>query len=250
VSLLSSIFIMAISERVASSNPCNELPKSVRAKIPARRKRNRDLTAAEEERLFGEGLTGRREHLRETVEVALYTGMRKGELLGLKPEHINFGPTPVSSVIKGENWVTRPNWLLIEKSKNGRPRAIPMSRRVRHVLERLCTDVTCGAYVFRSIRTGEKITDIKRGFTSSCQEAKIDNLTFHDLRHTWSTRAAEMGIPEHVRRDIMGHSSKSMTDDYTHATPEAMEEAMERVASYSVNYGKITARRLRRQGLA
>ncbi|HEX8147796.1 MAG TPA: site-specific integrase [Pyrinomonadaceae bacterium] len=249
VTLLSSIFIMAIRERVTHSNPCDELPKSVRSKIPARRKRNRVLSADEEHRLFGEGLTGRREHLREPVEVALYTGMRRGEVLGLKPEHVNLERVPRSFVVKGEAWVIRPGWLLIEKSKNGKPRTIPMSGRVRRVIEQLCAEATLGGYVFESIRTGRKITDVKRGFTSACAEAGIENLTFHDLRHTWSTRAAEMGVPEHVRRDIMGHSSQSMTGDYTHATPEAMEEAMERVAGYSVNYGKITAKARRRQGL-
>lgn len=249
VTLLSSIFIMAIRERVTHSNPCDELPKSVRSKIPARRKRNRVLSADEERRLFGEGLTGRREHLREPVEVALYTGMRRGEVLGLKPEHVNLERMPRSFIVKGETWVIKPGWLLIEKSKNGKPRTIPMSGRVRRVIERLCAEATTGGYVFESIRTGRKITDVKRGFTSACSEAGVENLTFHDLRHTWSTRAAEMGVPEHVRRDIMGHSSQSMTGDYTHATPEAMEEAMERVAGYAVNYGKITAKRRKRQGL-
>jgi integrase len=64
-------------------------------------------------------------------------------------------------------------------------------------------------------------------------EAGILNLTFHDLRHTWSTRAAECGVPESVRRDILGHSSPTMTSDYTHTSPEAMEKAMELVADYS-----------------
>ncbi len=184
VTLLSSIFIMAIRERVTHRNPCDELPKSVRSKIPARRKRNRVLSTDEERRLFGEGLTGRREHLREPVEVALHTGMRRGEVLGLKPEHVNLGPTPVSFVVKGETWVIRPGWLIIEKSKNGKPLTMPMSGRARRTIERLCAEATPGGYVFESIRTGRKITDVKRGFTSACLEAGIENLTFHHLRHT------------------------------------------------------------------
>jgi hypothetical protein len=55
-----------------------------------------------------------------------------------------------------------------------------------------------------------------------------------------------MGVREHVRRAILGHSSMSMTDDCTHATPEAMEEAMESVAGYALHYGK----RRKRQGLS
>jgi integrase len=172
--------------------------------------------------------------------------MRKGEPFGLRREHLNFSPLAVTRVVKGEAWEVRPGWLLIERSKNGRPRAIPMSRRVRAILQTLCGAATSGEYVFRSIRTGERINDIKKGFVSACAEAGITNLTFHDLRHTWSSRAAEMGVPEHVRRDILGHTPRSMTGDYTHASPEEMERAMELVASYAgrtdFSLGKISAK--------
>jgi integrase len=126
--------------------------------------------------------------------------MRKGELFRLRRRDLNFGPVTTTRVINGEVWEVRPGWLLIEESKNGRPRVIPMSRRVRDILRRLCEDVTTGEYVFRSIRTGERINDIKKGFVSACGVAGVSNFTFHDLRHTWSSRAAEMGVPEHVRR--------------------------------------------------
>jgi integrase len=230
VVLLSSIFRMAIREKVIASNPCNELPKAIRKKIPARRRRNRRLLEEEEQKLFGVGLQGRRGHLYVITEIALLTGMRKGELFRLEPQHINFGKTVKIFAIDGETWHVRPNWLIITQSKNGKPRVIPMSQRVRERLELLCSDATCGQYVFRSIRTGKHISDIKSGYTSACEEAGISNLTFHDLRHEWSSRAAERGVPEHVRRDILGHSSGSMTGDYTHASPEAMELAMELVA--------------------
>lgn len=245
VSLLSSIFRMAIREKVATGNPCDELPKSVRGKIPARRKRNRRLSSHEEKTLFGKGLVGRREHLRPISEIALCTGMRKGELFDLKREDINFSPVTITRTIKQEVWEVPPGWLLIEKSKNGRPRVIPMSQRVRKILQVLCDDVAVSKYVFRSIRTSERISDIKKGFAKAREEAGINNLIFHDLRHTWSSRAAEMGVPEHVRRDILGHASNSMTGDYTHASPEEMEQAMELVASYAgrnfSGLGKISA---------
>ena len=59
-----------------------------------------------------------------------------------------------------------------------------------------------------------------------------------------------MGVSEHVRRDILGPSARSMTGDYTHASAEAMERAMELVASYKreqsfnrkKNLGKISAK--------
>jgi integrase len=233
ITLLSSIFRMAMRERVASFNPCDELPKSVRSKIPARRRRNRRMSLDEERALFQIGCVGRREHLRDITEMAICTGMRKGELLRLRYDDLNLSSGTVSRVIKGEVWDIFPDWLLVEKTKNGRPRVIPMSQRVRGILARLTADAAVGDLVFTSIRSDSRITDIKKAFVSACEEAKIKNLTFHDLRHTWSSRAAEMGVPEHVRRDILGHSSKSMTGDYTHASPDEMERAMELVASYA-----------------
>ena len=242
ITLLSSIFRMAMRERVATANPCEELPKSVRAKIPARRRRNRRLSQAEESALFKVGLVGRREYVRPIAEVALCTGMRKGELLRLKRDDVNFGRVSLTRVIKGEVWEIAPGWLLIEKTKNGKPRTIPTSQRVQAILKMLCEDHTTGEYIFTSIKTGTRINDMKKGFVSACCDAGIVNLTFHDLRHTWSSRAAEMGVPEHVRRDILGHSSTSMTGDYTHASPEEMERAMEAVARYNRSLLKSSAK--------
>jgi hypothetical protein len=50
-------------------------------------------------------------------------------------------------------------------------------------------------------------------------------------------------VPGHVRRDILGHSSSSMTGDYTHASPEEMERAMEAVAGYNQLSSKSSAKR-------
>lgn len=246
VTLLSSIFRMAIAKKVATANPCEGLPKSVRSKIPARRRRKRRLSWEEERALFDSGLVGRSEHLRPIVEVALYTGMRKGELFGLRHEDLNFGSAAVSRVIDGEVWDVPPGWLLIVKSKSGRPRVIPMSRRVRRIMLALCEDVMGGEHVFRSVRTGGRITDIKKGFVSARREAGVTNFTFHDLRHTWASRAAELGTPKHVREEIMGHTPKSMADEYTHASPEELERAMESVAAYAganiFDLGRISAK--------
>src|SRR5260370_26063384 len=102
VTLLSSIFRMAMHEKVATTNPCGDLPRSVRKKIPARRKRNRRLSIDEEKALFGAGLLDRREHLRPISELALWTGMRKGELFRLKRADINFSEAVVARLIKDE----------------------------------------------------------------------------------------------------------------------------------------------------
>ena len=70
----------------------------------------------------------------------------------------------------------------------------------------------------------------------ACGVASVSDFTLHDLRHNWSSRAAEMGVPEYVRRDILGHSPASVTDGYTHSGPGANERARELVADDG-NYG-------------
>jgi integrase len=95
----------------------------------------------------------------------------------------------------------------------------------------LYDDETRGEFVFQDERTGLSINDIKPGFTGARREPGNLNLTFHDLRHAWSTRAAGCGVPESVRRDTLG--PPTTTGDHTHTSPEAMEKAMELMADYS-----------------
>jgi hypothetical protein len=52
------------------------------------------------------------------------------EILSLRWEHVNLSGKVLTFVVKGETWEVRPGWLLIEKSKNGRPRCLPMSGKV------------------------------------------------------------------------------------------------------------------------
>ena len=92
--------------------------------------------------------------------------------------------------------------MLIEKTKNGKPRRIPMSEPVRSLFQVLCSDVTSDGFVFGNPMTNSHVKDIKHGFRGACEEAGIEDLTFHDLRHTWSTRASECGVTETARRDI------------------------------------------------
>jgi hypothetical protein len=77
VTLLSSIFNMAKAERLVGEDPCDFIRKTVKKKIPTRRRRGRAMTVAEEN-LLAPQFVGRREHLLPVVRVALWTGMRRG----------------------------------------------------------------------------------------------------------------------------------------------------------------------------
>lgn len=126
-----------------------------------------------------EQLKGRRERLLPAVRLALRSGMRRGEILRLKREDLNFSEKTVSRTIRGEIWRVPPGWLLIEKSKNGRPRTIPVSGKVREMLYHLSQDAACPKYVFENIRTGSRrgilrhsATSATDGYTHSSYEAR------------------------------------------------------------------------------
>jgi integrase len=112
-----------------------------------------------------------------------------------------------------------------------------MTPRVRAELLLVIQDRQLGP-VFSSVRTGVNLVEIKKGFKRACALADIPHgqstaggLTFHDLRHTFATRLAERGVSETARMALLGQSSTKMVRRYSHATPEAMAEAVSRLAN-------------------
>lgn len=235
--LLSSIFNMVINEEWALKNPCRSLPKHIRDKIPVRNKRERFLSSEEEGRLFDLGLTGSREHLRPLVRLALNTGARRGGLLGIRRTHVKLGDATahITEEVKGmrQRFEVKPNNVPIVNNKGRKPYAVPLNAAAREVIGALLDDESVRNYLFINERTGKPLTDIKRGFVKACELAGIDDFTFHDLRHTFSTRLKEAGFDSATRRDLMGHTSTAMTDDYTHMPADTRQRAVDTLGQSS-----------------
>jgi integrase len=241
VRLLSSIFIMAIQEGVAAVNPCASIPKSVKKKLPARNKRDRFLTFEEEPLLLAQ-LTGRRSHLAPIVRFALETGLRRGELCRLEVGHVNVSSVPRLFLVGAKKVEVMPNELLVEKSKNGKPRVVPLTTEARKIVETQIADVTTKQYLFTSYRTKGMIAEIKSGFTSAVRAAGLEDFRFHDLRHTFATRLNASGADPYTIRDLLGHSSTTMTEDYTHTSRDTRRQAIDAMSAGSFelrqNYDK------------
>jgi len=244
-SLLSSIFNMAIKEEVTSSNPCVKISKKVREKIPVRNKRDRFMSLEEEERLFAKGLVGPRERLRPIVTLGIHLGARLGELMSIKRDDINLSAKSVFAKVRSKGQdvkvEVRPNHVLIPKSKNGKPRTLPLSSVARDIFSELFAEQSTSDYVFANADTGKPFTDIGRVFAKACVDAGIEDLTFHDLRHTFASRLREAGVDAITRRDLLGHSTVQMSDDYTHSSAESRLRAVQSIADYrKQDYSKIT----------
>src|SRR5688572_8238946 len=133
---------MAYDNGLVETNPMRRVHKLREA--PAR---ERYLMDEEEERLFAV-FVGRRAHLQPIVVVALQTGMRQGEILGLKWEHVDFDRKTI----------------YVAHTKTERPRKLPMSKPVDVELRSLKQDASSDEHVFSYARTGLRLTTCRHAW--------------------------------------------------------------------------------------
>jgi len=207
LSVLSKIFSMAIDQDVLEVNPCKRVKR-----LRLENQRMRVLSESEEEALLE--AVGPYTLLRHVIVVALNTGLRKGEILALKWDDIDF-----------EREV-----MIVKKSKSGRPRIVPLNNSV---LEILGGRQRNSRYVFPNPKTGKRLKDVKRSFSTALRNAGIKDFRFHDLRHTAATRMADRGADAFTLMKILGHSDIRMTSRYTHATDRAIHQAVRKLDKIS-----------------
>ena len=144
-------------------------------------------------------------HLQPLLLLAMNTGMRKGEMLGLKWEHVdlmNNNLTVVSS-----------------NAKSGNSRHIPLNNEAKTALLNWQVDTDNIGLVFKG-KDGNQITDIKKSWSSLLNEAQITNFRFHDLRHHFASKLVMASVDLNTVRELLGHSDLKMTLRYAHLAPE------------------------------
>lgn len=177
--------------------------------------RERILTLEEMNRLLEAASNASGGCLPLFLVIALNTGMRKGEILSLKWEHVDFKDKQLM--------VTR------ERSKSGKGRQVPMNSIVEGELKKLNQKHD---YIFYSPQTGSHIRHIKEAFWAACRKAKIENLTVHDLRHTAASFLVnDCGIDIVTASKILGHSKIDMTMKYIHPSDEHKQRGIDRLGS-------------------
>jgi integrase len=149
------------------------------------------------------------------VEVAINTGMRRGEQFNLKWANVNF----------------QTGVLTIPRSKHGEAHHIPMNDRVVEILRSLPSRMK-SLYVFPS-ETGETPLNannfINRVWNPAREQANLADLHWHDLRHTFASRLVMAGVDLRTVQELMGHKTITMTLRYTHLSPTHQREAVQRL---------------------
>ena len=133
------------------------------------------------------------------VTIAVETGMRRGEVSNIRPEHI-----------LGEAH----NLLLIPKTKTDTPRTIPLTEKALEALRRLLTNSAESGIL--------KPDSLSQAFLRACKRHNITDLHFHDLRHEATSSFFERGLNIMEVSLITGHRSLSMLQRYTHLKPESL----------------------------
>lgn len=231
LALLSKIFSIAYDNGFVDSNPCHRVRKEREGG-----KRERYLTFDEEANLM-KVLNGDLQHLRPAVIVSIGAGLRKSELVRLEADHINLSDAPRFYPVNGRDVEIPPNFLLVVKSKNKKPRIVPMNPLVRSTLSEAAQDAVGDDLVFSIERNGVSYHAIRGGFETACDNAGITygqtvagGITWHDLRHTFATRLRAEGVHELDIMQLMGHSSVGVTAGYAHATPAVIQSAVNKLA--------------------
>lgn len=169
--------------------------------------------------------------LRVLVLCAAMTGLRQGELLGLRWRDIDW---PIQRLRVRQTY-RRGEWSNEGKSDLSTRRSVPLADRVVAELDawsRRSLYVTDDDLVFCHPQLGSPLDGAKitKKFQAACREAGVRVIRFHDLRHTFATRLAATGTPMRTLQEFLGHADAKTTQIYSHYAPSAHEVEMVNVA--------------------
>lgn len=183
--------------------------------LPENNRRLRYLSAEECQRLIShcQGIT------KAIVITALNTGMRKGEILGLTWNQVDL----------------KHGFILLDITKNGERREIPINETLRDTLQGLTRRVDI-PYVFYDPVTGKPYKDIKRSFQTALKKAGIKDFHFHDLRHTFASHLVMAGVDITTVKELLGHKTLTMTLRYSHLAPSHKVKAVN-ILDNTINEG-------------
>lgn len=230
---LYSMFSDAVDNDVIQKNP---VTKSVKYNIGRETKKVRALTI-EEQKKFLETAKGTSNY--NQYAFLLQTGLRTGELIGLKWSDIDFKRKVMHIERSMEYRHSVGEWRIGEpKSKSGY-RDVPLTEEAISILknqkEKLkeikVINIQFKDFVFLC-RKGEptKNSAYDSSLFKLCDKAGIDRFSMHVLRHTYATRAIEGGIRPKTLQVILGHSNVGITMNlYVHVTEDEKLKEVEKI---------------------
>ena len=137
-------------------------------------------------------------------------GLRRSELLNLKPEHIN----------------SQRHLLIIINAKGKKDRVIPISDKMIEMLRSYYKEYKPRTWLFEGAERGNQYSEesLSQVLKQAVTKAKIKKpATLHWLRHSYATHLLEAGTDLRYIQELLGHKSSKTTEIYTHVTEKSLK---------------------------
>ena len=214
--VISSALTFAKEQKLIISNPTDgcSLPKL----------KHREMKTLTTEQLVSFLREAKESGVYEMYYIELATGLRRGELLGLKWENIDLE----QATIRVRRQVARINGEIVEaplKTKNSY-RTISIGEDAVGILKQQ-KEKSHSEYVFPSPTGGPiSLDSVIQMLHRVLERAGLPKVRFHDLRHTFATLALQNGVDVKTVSGMLGHYSAGFTlDTYAHVTTQAQRQA-------------------------
>ncbi len=205
---ISHLFSIAWKEwEWTSENPIKKISKPSVSNA-----RQRYLSQDELSRLLKETKNSKCPILLTMTVLALSTGMRDGEIIGLK----------IGDIKKDQQLI------ILRKSKNGEPRFIPLKGYAYDLLiDHLPENGNPDALLFPSPDDPKRPYDTRSAWRAALKRANIKDFRRHDLRHTTASYHRMNGIGLHDIGILLGHKDSRSTARYAHISTEYKSKMVE-----------------------
>jgi integrase len=211
--------------------PLHSIPLKY-VELPEADKRTRVAEAEELEllRTIKEKDPSRRECRKELwriIQVALNVGLREWKILTID-----------------RSWIKKREdgyWLCLPPAASrikGNPKEIPLNRIAMRALVEDLPSLTDG----RVFRHWTNARSFKGYWLKTVRRVGLQNLRFHDLRHTFTTRLQRLGVDYELRQALLGHKMPGMTASYSHGGPEWDARLRDAVTRLEKGYGLVYER--------
>lgn len=194
------------------------------------------VLSREEERTVRRHLAQEPEEWRFGVLLALETGLRLGEVCALRWKCVSpeDGTVRIESAVQrlqdrsGEG--TRTRLVTGSPKSSSSLREIPLPEDLRELAARIRRPD--GQYVLTGTEKCPDPRTVQYRFAALMRECGLEGVHFHTLRHTFATRAAEVGVDIKSLSEILGHAGTAVTlDRYVHSSLERKREELKKLVN-------------------
>ena len=168
------------------------------------------------------------------IIICLYTGIRLGELLALTWDDINFEDKLL--YIKKTSYTSKvncKNQIIIDKPKPKKSnRIIPIPDKLLVLLQIQKRASSCDYIIATKQNKMVETRSYQRTFESILSKCGIKHYNFHCLRHTFATRALELGMDIKTLSEILGHTNVAITlNRYAHSLLDYKIQEMNKIGT-------------------